>query len=530
MAYSGRILTIFTLVTCFASTVAVRYSLVNYIVATINHLAAAETAVPKVVFYDLSPRNPFHDGLLGRVIRDPRLDSSVSRIVISCGANMEQTGYLPAKPTLIVLQGDVFFCINRLAKHLRAFSSSTKVLVLVTSEEQAFFYKQLVLPLLFYIVVVMEERLFASNRFFSLNGIPITIIERPLHRCKLFTATLVRSTASLMNTTVLAVLHSCHRSSTFCYEMVMIDNSVDFDCTYYSMRSSQERNFETLATTMTSSEVVLIPSSPLSIIDLFFIPFDWKVWVVLSVLIGILEIIHLMYSSTFRNDPFLFIVCGFQKHDLNQTTRREKLILLALVVFMFFMTNAYSTKLIELLINRPSSHPIRTLQALVDSGIKIKSNTQVNSYLSKHHILGNSTVVSNESVFNMDMVHAHVVVRETAVGVLPMYYDHKHRMFRYNILDQTLNTVVYKFRLLKRSPLLEAFQLVCAALIEAGIKDYLTSLAYPSLQKLGIMHTEVDEMLHFADLTPAWMGLLGGLIIAGVAFGLELALFKIVKK
>ncbi|KAL9696877.1 hypothetical protein quinque_000318 [Culex quinquefasciatus] len=91
MAYSGRNLTIFTLVTCFASTVAVRYSLVNYIVATINHLATAETAVPKVVFYDLSARNPFHDGLLGRVIRDPRLDSSVSRIVISCGANMDQT-------------------------------------------------------------------------------------------------------------------------------------------------------------------------------------------------------------------------------------------------------------------------------------------------------------------------------------------------------------------------------------------------------------------------------------------------------
>lgn len=308
----------------------------------------------------------------------------------------------------------------------------------------------------------------------------------------------------------------------------MVSNDVDFDCTLYTMRATDESLFETLAAAMTSSEVVLVPRSPSNLLQLFVVPFDWTVWLILSTLVGTLEIIHLMYSSTFRNDPFLFIVCGFEEYDLHKTTRREKVLLLSMVVLLFFITNAYSTKLIAMLINRPPSHPIRTLQDLVESGIKVKSNAQVYSYLSKHHILGNLTIVSNETVINMDMVHAHVVIRETAEQVLPMYYDHEHRLFRYHILDQSLSMVIYKFRLSKRSTLLEAFQFVCTALIEAGIEGFLRSTKNANVGKLEATHYEVDEMLHFADLRLAWSALLGGLVASGGVFVLEVGLSKIV--
>ncbi|KAL1399444.1 hypothetical protein pipiens_008208 [Culex pipiens pipiens] len=457
MTHFGRKLTIFIAIIRIVDAVNVPYSLEDYVVSVIKHLTSVDTADPSVVFYDLSPRNPFQEGVLGKVLRDPLLEN-VGRSVISCGEAMNRTEHLSTKPSLILLQGDIFFCFNRLLRHLQAFSSSTKVLILVSSKEEELMYNV----------------------------------------------------------------------GSFCYEEFMVDNDVDFDCTLYTMRATTESLFETLAAAMTSSEVVLVPRSPLILLQLFVIPFDWTVWLILSVLIGILEIIHLMYSSTFRNDPLLFVVCGFEEHDLHKTSRREKLILLSMVVLMFFITNAYSTKLIAMLINRPPSHPIRTLQDLVESGIKIKSNAQVYSYLSKHHILGNLTVLSNETVINMDMVHAHVVVRETAVGVLPMYYDHEHRLFRYHILDQTLNMVIYKFRLGRRSRLLEAFQFVCTALIEAGIEDYWRSTKFGNFVQLEATHNEIDEMLHFADLRLAWIALLGGMVASGAVFGLEVCLNKII--
>ncbi|KAL1378504.1 hypothetical protein pipiens_015550 [Culex pipiens pipiens] len=542
MTHFGRKLTIFIAIIRIVDAVNVPYSLEDYVVSVIKHLTSVDTADPSVVFYDLSPRNPFQGGILGKVLRDPLLEN-VGRSVISCGEAMNRTEHLPTKPSLILLQGDIFFCFNRLLRHLQAFSSSTKVLILVSSKEEELMYVRVTISLRFFNVVVITVRasydnvrhfpnpthLFVDKRFVNLQGVPITVTERSQrYGCGQFSIVLLESTASRLNTTGQALQHHCSDSGSFCYEEFMVDNDVDFDCTLYTMRATTESLFETLAAAMTSSEVVLVPRSPLILLQLFVIPFDWTVWLILSVLIGILEIIHLMYSSTFRNDPLLFVVCGFEEHDLHKTSRREKLILLSMVVLMFFITNAYSTKLIAMLINRPPSHPIRTLQDLVESGIKIKSNAQVHSYLSKHHILGNLTVLSNETVINMDMVHAHVVVRETAVGVLPMYYDHEHRLFRYHILDQTLNMVIYKFRLGRRSRLLEAFQFVCTALIEAGIEDYWRSTKFGNFVQLEATHNEIDEMLHFADLRLAWIALLGGMVASGAVFGLEVCLNKII--
>ncbi|KAL1374522.1 hypothetical protein pipiens_004893 [Culex pipiens pipiens] len=211
-----------------------------------------------------------------------------------------------------------------------------------------------------------------------------------------------------------------------------------------------------------------------------------------------------------------------KEYDLHVATRREKLILFPMVVLMFFITNAYSTILISLLIDRPANYPILTLENLVESGVRIKTNQRTYRYLRKHHILGDLLVVSNESVFNMDLEHAHVVVRETAEHVLPMYYDSTNRMFRYNIMDQTLNMAIYMFRLSRRSDLLEVLQFVCHALIESGIRDVFKSKVDHFARQLPT--DENDEELHFADLTLPWMALLCGLSGAGAALVVELVL------
>lgn len=68
MTHFGRKLTIFIAITRIAEGVTVPYSLEDYVVTVIKHLTSVDTAIPSVVFYDLSLRNPFQKGILGKVL------------------------------------------------------------------------------------------------------------------------------------------------------------------------------------------------------------------------------------------------------------------------------------------------------------------------------------------------------------------------------------------------------------------------------------------------------------------------------
>lgn len=81
---------------------------------------------------------------------------------------------------------------------------------------------------------------------------------------------------------------------------------------------------------------------------------------------------------------------------------------------------------------------LRTFHDSEESGVKIKSNLLLNPVYADVHGVGSLIINSTETIFNMDMIHGHIVSRELAKLVLPMYYDSLHRLHRYQIMQQSL--------------------------------------------------------------------------------------------
>ncbi|KAL1388269.1 hypothetical protein pipiens_012665 [Culex pipiens pipiens] len=226
------------------------------------------------------------------------------------------------------------------------------------------------------------------------------------------------------------------------------------------------------------------------------------------------ETAHLM-NSTFeryphKNDPFLLIICGFERRDLNKSKTLEIFILHSMMIVMFFVFSAYETILLSWMTKSPSSHRLRTLADLVESGIKIKSDLVTHNNLINHSIVGDILVNSTESVRNMDYVHAHIVGRETAERMIPRYYDPVQKLYRYTILDQPFSMFIQSYRFKFRSPLMEGFTRTMFVFFESGIsKQWNAPLNWRTERYIG-EDVYDDDDLHFSDLMPIWAALLLG--------------------
>ncbi|KAL1398571.1 hypothetical protein pipiens_002371 [Culex pipiens pipiens] len=216
-----------------------------------------------------------------------------------------------------------------------------------------------------------------------------------------------------------------------CYWNHLKNNKIDIDVTGVAPDENSEATaFEIMETSLVSGDVFAVPRSAVSMVQLFTMPFSWQVWTTLALILAMAEIVHLLFPGSLKNDPILLVLCGFEKYDLHRSGQLEKFLLMPLIVLMFFAICAYETKLLSLMTSKPAAKTIRTIQELVDSGIQIKANLLTDFLLINNTMIRNSLVNATVDIFNMDMVHAYLLVQSTAEHFCTRYYDPDQRIHR----------------------------------------------------------------------------------------------------
>lgn len=386
---------------------------------------------------------------------------------------------------------------------------------------------------------VKPDHLFTGtlSKRFNLHGKPL----KYSHRAGMtFMGSIwMHETAEFLNTSASWIAHSCPSSKTNmfdpCYWNHLKRNKIDIDVTgLVADGTSEGTAFEIMETTLVSGDVIAVPRSAVSMVQLFMMPFSWQVWTTLALILAMAEIVHQIFPRSLKNDPIMLALCGFEKYDLHRSGQLEKFLLMPLIVLMFFSICAYETKLLSLMTSKPAAKTIRTIQELVDSGIQIKANLLTDFLLINDTMISSSLVNATVDVFNMDMVHAYLLEQSTAQHFCARYYDPDQRIHRYAILEEKYAMQSILFILGTRSPLREIFLFTLVAFVESGLYDYIDQRSLKTDKKhapLNISGTmESDTLLYFADFRPVWTVFALGTGVSVLAFAIEVICHEIGKK
>lgn len=550
----GSILTVIALIFGLTNTVVASDDLVaNYIISVINNLSLRENGASNCIVFGLSSNYPF-EGTLEEVVNSPELDH-VTKYVVTIRVSKSDVELLPTNPSLLLIQGrEISQIFDLLTYLLNPFKSSTKVIVLVYTQDdyeasaaalEHLKYYKLVFILVPNHQVMVEDStngrrivnfpnpddLFRDNFKPNLEGRSITYTSWHVLQAEDYLRKWVKEVASFMNTTAREVEPKCSTQSRTihddCYVEHFYFNKIDFDCTIYNIGDIDSTLFMMLTTCLSETQVILVPRTQLNIFQLFAIPFDWQVWTILIMIFIVLEVAQFKFPSLFKNDPILLIIFGFEQLDLHKTKFWEQIIFQPLVVLMFFVKCAYETIFLSLLISKPPSRLIRTIDELIESGIKIKANFLLSSQPMNNTVFGEMLVNSTDSMFELDMVHAYIVQKRIADSILPLYYDPIQRLNRYNIMDQMYGMFLKSFMMATRSPLMEVFNHILKALIESGIFSYWRTLKHQEDFKIIHVH---EKSLSFTDIAPAWIVVSSGLLLSVSVFMCEIAWVKFYKR
>lgn len=523
----------------------------DYVVSVVEEMAKSDRSVPHCVFFDPSERYPF-DGPVGKILTDQRLND-VTKVVITKPFLVDENFDLCTEPTMVVMRAVLFKEKN--LNFLQRFKPSTRVMVLFVEMDEFLVYGRVLIALLYYNAVflnlkthqvvvfgIVERKmldypanskdLFKGSFRDNMRGKLIKYMARqPIARGEALISWM-NSTASVMNTTAVEMHHNCPlEQAEFmhkCYRTYFTDNKISIELSGLMLfRPVGRDDFVCLFSNLQDNVVLLIPRSPLSIVKLLVLPLKWQVWITLLVLLTTLEVIHLKLPTIFQNDPIILVICGFEKVNLHRASRREKITLFPMIVLMFFIVSTYETKLLAFMVNRPASKELRTFQDLQESGVKIKSNLLLNPAYTNIHGVESLVINSTETIFNMDMIHGHMVSRELAKLVLPKYYDSLHRLHRYHIMQQSLGVFPIVFIMDFRSPLRNAFEYTLNVHIESGIWNHLwaTSTKHEisrKIEKTSRFYSENSSPLMLTDLLPAGM-------VLGFGFAAGFSIFAVEK-
>lgn len=527
------------------------FEMASYLVSLIEHVAKVEIGTAKCIFYGISAENPF-DSSLEQVLAAPQLEN-VTKFVLTGESTLNYT-QLPKKPNLIIVHGENVVPISeKIVRTFMIFDPNTRIIVLVntrTVDFKAFdnlLGKYLLFNQVIYLDEVNQETLmlrivgnFWSNYFpvpnilfrflgrYDLLGMSVTYTTEGILMASDPTFKWINETAVFLNASLLEVKHRCHKYSEMlvnkCYINHFIKNNVQIDTTkrYWHALKLKYQSF--ILTTLTDDHTIVVPRFPINIIQLFTYPFDTEVWIVIMLVLITAEVVKVLFPSVFLNDPILLTVCGYERFSLDHTSALEKIVLQSLTVFMFFVTCAYETKIISIMISKPAAQEIQTMQDLLESGVKIRANLLLMPYLTNHTLLGG--IVTNSTGFDLiwDLKHAYVKFRYLAKLEIPKYFDKAQRLYRYRILDESLNMEVRVYKFFERYPLISTFEYALTAFIESGIWTYWNELH--ERKECGMIgeSLETSSFLSFEDIFPAMVFIWYGLVISLFVFVGEIVL------
>ncbi|KAL1397719.1 hypothetical protein pipiens_009539 [Culex pipiens pipiens] len=289
-----------------------------------------------------------------------------------------------------------------------------------------------------------------------------------------------------------------------------------------------ERNYLDLP--LPFDNVFLAPAGrSLNIAELFLRPFQTELWIVFFIGMIAVKVVFLLVPNSFKNDPLLLPICGFERYDLNQAGRNEKLVMLSLIVLFFFISNAYETKIISLMSSKPRVTLVTTLQDILDSGTVVKAERLL---ASQYPMFGSVYIYLDGSDLKVDQLDGtSVYLANGIVGSLiverSINWDYESNQPRYRIMAEKLAMGIGFYPIPFRTAIKHHLSFVQRALFEAGFLvrwrlEWIANINrhYSTTLPGGVNPTA--DILVFSDLIPAWFIALSGIALSSVFFVAEL--------
>lgn len=504
----------------------------------LEHLAATEVGIFQCIFYDASAVNPFSI-VLDDLMRSPQLRYAVKTVVYRDYWN----DLFPKEPSvLLIYPGEHKDQVNEnvyqsFTHFLFLFNPATKVIVFVNyfdgyPEHSTHF--QLV-SMKFKNVIFIDSYT-AKIRVSSLTNVAeVTTVGNPKtlfdwHKRELHGGNITCVSDGISDPTRHWITTTARYLNADVHEYKPQQGGPvepDIYAEQFLITDTNPALFRRVMITALETCSIMVPRGrPLNAVELMLMPFSWQVWAVLLTILALSEITKHLAPNLFKNDPILLIVCGFERHNLHKAGPTEKIILLSLIIVMFFMSNAFETKIVSLMISKPSIQQIKSLADFDEHGLKFRYDLDVKPHAATHPVIGKYVVHGADNNFATDYVPGFAVyVNHNSLDIrLRLAYDFERGQPFYVALDERYYDGIQAYRTASRSKLTEVFQFTYVALDEAGIlgqwQRQSDDEAYNAYWGRRRPRGKLDDetYLNIGDMLPAWMALAIGSCVSLVGF------------
>ncbi|XP_039446702.1 uncharacterized protein LOC120426073 [Culex pipiens pallens] len=553
--------TVLLIFVAFHPTFAYNEEALSYVLRAIEYLASVHAGAFSCVLYDVAPQHPF-DNILEGILQAPRLEHVTKYVVNGSKAHPELDDIdlgskLSRKPLLLVLyiRKDFLSFANRgtkrnISNFFYEFDPTTKVLVLF--EHGTRYVVQEIMDLVqnikFTYSVLLDIQtmamvydnglhyrrlpkvphpmfLFETGRRW-MAGHKIRYISDPSGRCP-WTILWLKETARYLHTEVYKIQHNCSIKSSDgfirClkslpngrgnFDLMLIPGWITpYNFKYY---------YQVITKIPVGMRIAVPRERPFNYAELILMPFTGLVWTVLVAVIVSSELVKHFYPEHFKNDPFLLAVCGFERHNLHQAGRWEKIIFLSLIIMMFFVTNAFETKIVSFMTNRPSPQRIKTLDDVLNSDVKFYADYESNPHFKRNFAIGKMLSQGTPPDPFDNTPGVGVIEQSDFVETIQKtVFDYERMQLFYVLVDYISFEGPEAYMANARSLFLEPFSTVHERLVEAGLftyweRDWMATLHfdYSGLRPREDFSSKTD--LNFDDLQLAW-------IVLAIGFGFAL--------
>lgn len=197
---------------------------------------------------------------------------------------------------------------------------------------------------------------------------------------------------------------------------------------------------------------------------------------------------------------------------------------ISLIVLMFFVTNAFESKIVSLMISKPSIQRIKTLDDLIQSDLKLYEDLESKTYLINDSIIGGLVVQGSIPDLSDTIPGICMLWHREFIGLRKeTAFDFDRMQPFYVVLDYDLYNGPEAYVTWWRSSFLEVFRYIHITLVEAGLMDLWKQQWQDDMRYVLAGHRPREVIgakvdLNFDDIQPAWMILAVGLAIGVAAF------------
>ncbi|KXJ81495.1 hypothetical protein RP20_CCG019491 [Aedes albopictus] len=471
---------------------------VNYSLFVIEYLASLQPGIFKCVFFDISTGGPL-DQQFEEILTSPRLDH-ITKYTINASFTMSWDSPLPQWPSLVLINVravNIAPYRKTLGKMADILNPHTRLMIMF---DERCFKSTFELTDLFFYQVDFTRTLIIETKSQSIvhTGFKGSFLDLTdfIHPRYLFKNLLLDmegrpfkyssengltkvdqqwmdGTAQYLNATGLFLETPCQSVDRKCYLKHLMSNDVDLSLLVLNRDDLKPKFYRTLFDVVPWISVIVVPRPrSVNVWEMFVWPFTMEAWIFLAVVLIAIEVIYLKLPNIFKNDPILLVLCGFERYNLHHASTREKLIFLALIVYFFLMLNAYETRIISFMTNKPLIGELRTLRDLATFGIKLKLDKYTHLSLQNDSLLRGITFDdSDERRVRFDRVSAYYGAKRDMERNMQMPYNYdfgKRRTFYY-MIEETIGMNIGTYIMISRSGLLELFYHTERVFFEAGL-------------------------------------------------------------